>query len=63
MNSHNIIGELAGERLSMATIDELCALINDEFMMKGILPNFEPNEYGLELEALLDVVNSARIRP
>lgn len=58
----NRLGELGNGRLSMANIEELCTLINDEFMTEGILPSFEPNAYGLELEALLDAVNIARIR-
>jgi hypothetical protein len=60
--SQNMLGELENGRLTMANIEELCTLINDEFMMEGILPSFEPNMYGRELEALLDVVNRARIR-
>ena len=60
--SQNMLGELENGRLTMADIEELCTLINDEFMMEGILPSFEPNMYGRELEALLDVVNRARIR-
>lgn len=61
--SQNMLGELENGRVTVADIDELCTLINNEFLMEGILPNFEPNAYGLELEALLDVVNRPRIRP
>ena len=61
--SQNMLGELENGRVTVADIDELCTLINNEFLMEGILPNFEPNAYGLELEALLDVVNRARLRP
>ena len=61
-DSQKILGELEKGRLTMADIEELCTVINNEFMMEGILPNFEPNAYGLELEALLDIVNRARIR-
>ena len=60
--SQTILGELENGRLSIADIEELCTLINDEFLMEGIFPSFEPNVYGRELEALLDVVNSARIK-
>jgi hypothetical protein len=60
--SQKVLGELESGRLTMADIEGLCNLINDEFMMEGILPSFEPNVYGRELEALLDLVNSARIR-
>jgi len=60
--SQNVLGALENEKLIVADIEVLCTLINDEFMMEGVLPNFEPNAYGLELEALLDVVNRTRIR-
>lgn len=45
---------------SPSEIDELCELISNEFMMSGIEESFEPNSYGLELESLLDAVNSRR---
>ncbi|SEA67745.1 hypothetical protein [Paraburkholderia sartisoli] len=51
----------AGE-MTFAEIDEICGLINAEFMMEGVLPTFEPNEYGLELERLLDLINRPRLR-
>ena len=57
-----MLGELENGQLSIADIEKLCTLINDEFLMEGILPSFEPNVYGRELEALLDVVNNARIK-
>ena len=60
--SQPILGELENGQLSIADIEELCTLINDEFLMEGILPGFEPNVYGRELEALLDVVNSTRTK-
>jgi hypothetical protein len=47
--------------MTFSEIDVLCGLINAEFMMEGILPNFEPNEYGLELEGLLDLINMPRL--
>jgi hypothetical protein len=50
----------AGE-MTFFEIDAICGLINAEFMMEGILPTFEPNEYGLELERLLDLINRPRL--
>jgi hypothetical protein len=47
--------------VTFSEIDALCGLINAEFMMEGILPTFEPNEYGLELESLLDLINRPRL--
>jgi len=47
--------------LTFSEIDVLCGLVNAEFMMEGILPTFEPNEYGLELERLLDLINRPRL--
>lgn len=61
--TQRMLGDLENGKLTMADIETLCTLINEEFMMEGILPSFEPNAYGLELEALLDVVNRPRIRP
>lgn len=43
-------------------IEPVCGIINEEYMMKGIEPSFEPNDYGRELEGLLDVVNRPRLR-
>jgi hypothetical protein len=39
----------------------LCQLINEEFCEHGIDENFEPNQYGYELEDLLDYVNRPNI--
>ena len=47
--------------INFSDIGIICDLINSEFMMEGILPNFEPNKYGLELEELLDVINRPRL--
>jgi hypothetical protein len=52
---------LENGQVSLSDVDALCGLINAEFMMKGILPSFEPNEYGIELERLLDIVNKPRL--
>jgi len=52
---------LEKEEMTFSEIDVLCGLINAEFMMEGILPTFEPNEYGLELESLLDLINRPRL--
>ena len=34
--------------------NELRSIVNDEFLLEGIAENFEPNEYGLKLEKLID---------
>ncbi|KFI25662.1 hypothetical protein CG50_04915 [Paenirhodobacter enshiensis] len=47
---------------TFSEIDILCDLINAEFMMEGILPTYEPNEYGVELESLLDLINRSRLK-
>jgi len=43
-------------------IEELCNMISNEFMLNGITENFEPNDYGKELEGLLDAVNKSRVQ-
>jgi hypothetical protein len=42
-------------------IDIVCRLINDEYLMTGIEPNYNPNAYGRELESLLNTVNKPRL--
>jgi hypothetical protein len=49
------------EELPRADIEAVCQLINDEFLMRGINPDYSPNEYGRELEQLLDAVNRPRL--
>lgn len=47
--------------LTTDEIEELCNLISNEFMLNGITESFEPNDYGKELEDLLDAVNKSRV--
>jgi hypothetical protein len=48
-------------QLSHEDVGKLCEIISDELMLKGIEKSFEPNDYGLELENLLDDVNRERL--
>ena len=48
--------------LTSDEVEELCNLISNEFMLNGITENFEPNDYGKELENLLDAVNKNRLK-
>ncbi|MBD8614226.1 hypothetical protein IFT69_10890 [Pseudomonas putida] len=52
--------KLLNSSLSTSEVDELCDLISNEFLIKGIEESFEPNGYGLELELLLDAVSRGR---
>ncbi len=47
--------------LSENNIEAVCEAINDEYLMKGIKENYNPNEYGKELESLLDQINRPRL--
>lgn len=38
-------------------IDQICEWINDEFMMYGLIEGELPNQYGVQLEQLLDLIN------
>ena len=40
----------------------LCQLINEEFCENGVDQNFEPTQFGYELERLLDYVNRLHIK-
>lgn len=42
-------------------IDELVNMLGAEFMRHGLLPSWEPNKYGLEVEGILDIVNRPRV--
>ncbi len=48
--------------VDLKDIDRLCEAINNEYMLSGLLPTFEPNSYGLELEELLDTINRPRLK-
>jgi hypothetical protein len=61
-NLECLIGKIENESLIFSEIEKACDLISGEFHMKGIDANFEANEYGVEVEALLDVVNRPRLR-
>ncbi|AJJ09332.1 hypothetical protein CH64_3325 [Yersinia rohdei] len=50
------------ETLILNELEELCSLISNEYMLNGITENFEPNDYGRELEDLLDIVNRRRLK-
>jgi len=52
-----IVGKLTSNEAEV-----LCSLISNEFMLNGINEDFEPNDYGKELEELLDAVNKNRIK-
>ncbi|ALV30442.1 hypothetical protein [Pannonibacter phragmitetus] len=43
-------------------MDQLCEWINDEFMMHGLAVGESPNQYGVQLEQLLDVINRQRLK-
>ena len=48
--------------LPSESIQRLCELINDEYLLNGVEKDYVPNSYGAELEAILDVVNRPRTR-
>lgn len=56
------IAKIESESLGHDRIERLCNLLSGEFHMNGIDENFEPNSHGVEVEALLDVVNRPRLR-
>lgn len=48
--------------LAESDIETVCRIINDEFLMHGLLDEkYNPNEYGRELESLLDIINRPRL--
>ncbi len=57
----DIVKRVNQGRLSHSEIQEICLKINDEYHINGILPNWEPNQYGKCLEEILDIVNHPRV--
>ena len=55
--SKRLFDDVLSGKLPKSDIEAVCQMINDEYLMKGIEENYSPNEYGRELEELLNVVN------
>ncbi|MGC6388433.1 hypothetical protein ACMV8I_12335 [Ewingella sp. S1.OA.A_B6] len=62
-SDHSMIAsKIMNNLLTPNEIEDLCGLISNEFMLNGITEDFEPSEYGKELETLLDIVNRKRLK-
>lgn len=61
-DNSTIASKIIDDLLTPNEIEELCGLISNEFMLNGITEDFEPTEYGVELEELLDIVNRKRLK-
>ena len=58
--THLIYESLLNRELNdndVLTINKLCEIINYEFLQEGLESDFEPNQYGIDLEDLLDKIN------
>ena len=60
-STQGVSQEILAEQLSFSEIEDVIDILHREFSLHGPLPGYEPNEYGLELEALLDIVNRPRL--
>jgi hypothetical protein len=58
---NRLLDQVLSSTLPKSDIETVCQMINDEYLMKGIKEDYTPNEYGRELEELLDVVNRPRL--
>ena len=56
-----LLNAVINGRLAPNDIQRVCEIINDEYLMKGIDEDYSPNDYGRELESLLNQVNAARL--
>jgi len=61
LESHDpsLIPLIESDNDSLYTVDfynELRQIVGNELIAKGFQPNWEPNEYGLELENLIDEI-------
>ncbi len=58
----DILNDAINKNLKSKDIQRVCELINDEYMMNGIREDYSPNEYGKDLNTLLNSVNEPRLR-
>lgn len=57
-----LIGKAQLGTVTSEEVDILCEVINNEFVLHGIDDDLEANDYGREMELLLDAINSVRLR-
>jgi hypothetical protein len=57
----DLLDDAINGRLAANDIQRVCEIINDEYLMKGIEEDYSPNEYGRDLESLLNKVNAPRL--
>jgi uncharacterized protein YydD (DUF2326 family) len=56
-----LLENVISRTLATNGIQRVCEIINDEYLMKGIEEDYSPNEYGRDLENLLNKVNAPRL--
>lgn len=44
--------------LTDSEIDDIILLLSDELCQTGLMPNDEPNNRGLEIESIIDIINN-----
>ena len=57
-----LLDQVLNGSLPRGDIEPVIDLISEEFVLKGLKADYEPNNYGLELEHLLDAVNRPRLQ-
>jgi len=57
----DLVDDVIDGRLSTHDIQRVCEIINDEYLMRGIKEDYSPNEYGRDLQDLLNKVNAPRL--
>lgn len=60
-NDCGLLDNVINRTITPTGIQRVCEIINDEYLMKGIEEGYSPNEYGRELEALLNKINALRL--
>lgn len=62
VNAIELVDRVKNGSASLEERQELIDLVNDEFINKGLNSDDEPNQYGIELERILDVLNEIPIK-
>lgn len=61
VENKRLFDQILGNALPKSDIESVCQLINNEYLMYGIKEDYNPTEYGCELEGILNAINSSRL--
>ena len=58
-----LLDAIANESLTKSQRTMICDWLADRFVAEGLEPNYEPNLFGLAIEAAIDEINRPNLMP